>query len=140
MKPVFADTVYWIAIVKPNDPWRLAASEARGKVATALLVTTDEVLMEFLAALSKSGPRLRATAVRMVRAILSNENVKVVPQSHASFEAGLKRYEARSDKQYSLQDCISMNVMESFSITDVLTNDRHFEQEGFSVLMSRTHA
>lgn len=28
-----------------------------------------------------------------------------------------------------------MNVMESEGVTDVLTNDRHFEQEGFTILM-----
>ncbi len=28
-----------------------------------------------------------------------------------------------------------MNVMKTESITDVLTNDHHFEQEGFNALM-----
>jgi len=121
--------------VKPNDPWSHSAKAARDKLAFDLIVTTDEVLTEFLAALSKSGPHLRCTAVTMVRAILDNPNVRVVPQSRDSFRNGLARYEARSDKQYSLQDCISMNVMESESISDVLTNDHHFAQEGFTVLM-----
>lgn len=137
MKTVFADAVYWIAIVKPRDPWREAAKSARDQLGSARLVTTDEVLTEFLAALSKGGPNLRRAAVKMVREILSNANIKVVPQSRDSFQKGLSRYEARSDKQYSLQDCISMNVMESESITEVLTSDRHFEQEGFTVLMKR---
>ena len=101
----------------------------------ARLVTTDEVLTEFLAAPSKGGPNLRDRAVKTVRAILSNVNIKVIPQSRGSFQKGLSRFEARTDKQYSLQDCISMNVMESESITEILTNDRHFEQEGFAVLM-----
>ena len=30
-----------------------------------------------------------------------------------------------------------MNVMEAESITQVLTNDRHYEQKGFTVLMKR---
>ena len=30
-----------------------------------------------------------------------------------------------------------MNVMEAESITEILTNDHHFEQEGFVVLMRR---
>ena len=47
----------------------------------------------------------------------------------------LDRYEARGDREYSLQDCASMIVMEAESITQILTNDRHFEQEGFTVLM-----
>ena len=136
MRSVFADAVYWIAISKPKDPWRNTAKAAREQLGSARLVTTDEVLTEFLAALSK-GPELRRGAVKTVRAILSNPNIKVVPQSRDSFQKGLIRYEARDDKQYSLQDCISMNVMKSESITDVLTNDHHFEQEGFTVLMNR---
>ena len=33
-----------------------------------------------------------------------------------------------------------MNVMEAESVTQVLTNDHHFEQEGFTVLMKRNVA
>ena len=137
MKTVFADAVYWIATAKPKDSWREAAKTSREQIGQVRIVTTDEVLSEFLAALSKCGPTLRHAAVEMVRAILSNANVRVVPQSRDSFQKGLVLYDARGDKQYSLQDCISMNVMKSQSITEVLTNDHHFEQEGFTVLMRR---
>lgn len=43
---------------------------------------------------------------------------------------------AREDKQYSLADCASMCVMDAEGIREVLTHDRHFEQEGYTVLMS----
>jgi len=98
------------------------------------LLTTDEVLTEFLAALSCGGERFRGQAVKMVRAILDNPNVKVLPQSRDSFLRGVDLYEQRLDKEYSLTDCISMNAMRSECITEVLTNDRHFAQEGFHVL------
>lgn len=137
MRPVFADTVYWIATALPNDQWHAAAQEARRRLGQVELVTTDEVLTEFLAALSKGGPRIRSAASRTVRAILSGSNVRVIPQSRSSFTKALDRYEDRGDKEYSLQDCASMNVMEAESITQILTNDHHFEQEGFTVLMKR---
>ena len=98
-------------------------------------MTTDEVLTEFLAALSRGRPALRPGAARIARTILANPNLHVAPQSRESFREGLERYEARSDKACSLQDCVSMNVMETESITDILTNDRHFAQEGFNGLM-----
>ena len=41
---------------------------------------------------------------------------------------------ARPDKGYSLTDCISMATMRKKGLTEVLTNDRHFEQEGFRAL------
>ena len=56
-------------------------------------------------------------------------------QSHESFFDGLARYERRLDKDYSLQDCTSMNVMEAEGITEILTSDHNFEQEGFTILM-----
>ena len=34
-----------------------------------------------------------------------------------------------------MQDCISFVSMEDENITDVLTGDHHFEQEGFVALM-----
>lgn len=135
MKAVFVDSLYWIAIVKPNDGWAAAAKAARESVGQAVLVTTDEVLTEFLAALSRGGPTLRQQAVKMVRAIMANPNVNVVPQTRDGFSKGLERYEQRDDKDYSLTDCISMNVMDEQSLKEVLTNDHHFQQEGFTVLI-----
>ncbi len=136
MKKVFADSHYWIATVNPHDQWKEAAKAARSSLGDALIVTTDEVLTEFLAAL-RSGEHMRKQAARMVRLILENPNVKVVPQTRDSFLKGLNFYESRNDKDYSLIDCISMNVMRNESLSEVLTNDRHFEQEGYTVLIKK---
>ena len=135
MAGVFVDAVYLIAMAKPGDQWKQAAVAAREGLDEASLVTTDEVLAEFLAALAGSGPRLRVQAAIAVRRILDSQTTRVIPQSRESFISGLERYENRLDKGYSLQDCISMNVMESEGITQILTSDHHFEQEGFTVLM-----
>jgi predicted nucleic acid-binding protein len=136
MRLVFADAVYWIAFVRPNDPW----SEAAERVATALegthIVTTDEVLSEFLAALASGGEHLRRRAVEMVRLLLADPDVTVLPQSRESFVGGLDLYERRLDKGYSLVDCISMKAMRDRGIREILTNDRHFSQEGFASLLS----
>ena len=113
MTSVFVDAAYWIAIARPNDQWNRAAKDARSKLGEVRLITTDEILTEFLTGLSKGGPYLRAQAVKAVRVILSNPNVKVIPQSRKSFLDGLARYEQSRDKAFSLQDCTSMNVMES---------------------------
>jgi hypothetical protein len=57
-----------------------------------------------------------------------------VAQTAASFASGLALYRARLDKGYSLTDCISMQTMRQEGLSEVLTNDRHFEQEGFRAL------
>ncbi|MBW2610078.1 MAG: type II toxin-antitoxin system VapC family toxin [Deltaproteobacteria bacterium] len=136
MKTVFADTLYWIAVVRPDDPWVEPAKAAKSSLGEAFIVTTDEVLTEFLSALSK-GKHMRKQAAKMVRVIMENPNVKVIPQTRDSFLKGLTFYENRIDKQYSLTDCISMNVMNAESLVEALTNDSHFEQEGFTVLIKK---
>jgi predicted nucleic acid-binding protein len=103
-----------------------------------LLVTTEEVLSEFLAAVSAHGDHARRLACQLVRAILADPAIEVAAQSHESFLAGLALYERRPDKEYSLTDCISMNVMRRRRIQEVLTNDRHFAQEGFKRLLDRS--
>ena len=134
MTDVFVDAAYWIALLRSDDQWHGSALVAREQLGRVTLVTTEEVLTEVLTGLSRYGSALRTEAVGMVRDILESEEVRVIRQTHDSFMEGLSRYEQRSDKTYSLQDCIAMNVMEAESITEVLTTDHNFEQEGFTIL------
>ncbi len=136
MNAVFADAAYWVAMANPRDQWHRAAKRARDELGDVKLVTTDEALMEFLTGLSRYGPVLRSRAASTARAIMSSRDVKVLHQTRDSFVAGLDRYRRRLDKDYSLQDCIAFNAMDAEGITRALTPDRHFEQEGFVVLMS----
>lgn len=135
MKRLFADTLYWIALANPSDQWHPAARQAEADHVGAQIVTTEEVLTEPLAALAGVGLKRRAQAAAMVRAILAAPDILVLPQSHESFMNGLELYERRADKGYSLTDCISMNACRQQGITDILTNDHHFTQEGFTVLI-----
>jgi predicted nucleic acid-binding protein len=75
---------------------------------------------------------LRSRAVETVREILSDDVVRVIPQSHESFVSEFDFYAARQGKGYSLADCVSMQTMRREGLSDVLTSDRHFEQEGFA--------
>jgi uncharacterized protein len=135
VRQVFADTLYWLAIFLPGDEWAEVARAT--SISDALLVTTEEVLSEFLAAVSAHGDYTRRLGCRLVREILNDPSIDIVAQSHESFLAGLALYERRPDKQYSLVDCISMNVMRQLGIHEILTHDRHFSQEGFVRLLER---
>lgn len=129
---IFADTLYWIAMARPNDSWAAAARRAKTNLGPVQLVTTEEVLPEVLTALAGGGPSLRRAAAAMVRAIQTSPDVRVVSQSGESFLAGLVYYESRLDKSYSMADCVSMQVMRSQQIEALLTNDHHFTQMGLS--------
>jgi predicted nucleic acid-binding protein len=132
---VFADTLYWGAALHPNDQYRAQVIRAREALGEVRLVTTDEVLTELLDGLAQRGAHLREAAVRAVRRILDDRRVTVHPQSRESFLAGLRLYEQRSDKGYNLVDCISMTTMRRRGILEILTNGRHFMQEGFRVVL-----
>jgi len=66
--------------------------------------------------------------------MLSNPSMRLVEVTRPRLLEGLALYKARPDKEYSLTDCISMQVMRREGITDVLSNDHHFTQEGFRIL------
>jgi predicted nucleic acid-binding protein len=70
----------------------------------------------------------------LVRRLYQRPTVTVHPHSRGSFLTGLALYEARPDKGYSLSDCISMETMRQEGITEILTHDAHFTQEGFIIL------
>jgi predicted nucleic acid-binding protein len=136
MRRVFADTFYWIAISNPADQWHAKVRQTVETLGDFHIVTTDEVLVEYLAAMSGAGRRVRQIAVENVRSILEDGDVTALPQSHQTFLDGLSLYSRRDDKAYSLVDCISMNACRDEGITEVLTSDHHFEQEGFTVLIA----
>ena len=66
MKEVFVDTHYWIAIANQNDQWHETAKEAKKALGNIKLVTTDEVLVEFLSGLSNSGMHIRTLGAKIV--------------------------------------------------------------------------
>ena len=135
MRRIFADNVYWVARSNPRDQWAGAAKEATRRLGNAIIVTTDEILTEFLDTMSGYGERIREAAVNTVVDLMNRPNIVVVPQSRKTFIAGLEFYHDRPDKAYSLVDCISMVTMKKEGITEVLTADHHFSQEGFNVLL-----
>ncbi len=130
MNLVFADTFYWIALSSPGDAYHQRALEFSNTLSSSVIVTTDEVLTEFLDFCAFDS-QLRMEAVLAVQYLLTEPQVRVIAQSRTSFLAGLELYRSRPDKGYSLTDCISMQTMRRESILVALTNDRHFQQEGF---------
>ncbi|MEK7868908.1 MAG: nucleic acid-binding protein [Nitrospirota bacterium] len=137
MKRLFADTASWIALTNSFDQYHATAVEVSSALGNCHIVTTEAVLTEFLNALADKGPHVRAAAVKMVEAIMTNPHVTVIPQNRLTFSRSLAFYKARSDKGYSLTDCGSMLLMRTRRLSQALTTDRHFEQEGFAALLRR---
>lgn len=135
MKAVFADTLYWVALINIRDQWHARALAAGQTLGNTPIVTTSDVLIEVLNFYAEGGTLLRNTAITDVRDTLLNLQIEVMMQTPQRFHAALALYESRHDKGYSLTDCISMNVMRERGLNDVLTHDGHFKQEGFNILL-----
>lgn len=135
MRQVFADALYYIALLVPRDRLNRAATTAGSRLADVRIITSEPVLVEVLAYVSGLGAFARAEAVGTVDDLRADPSVMIIPQTPELFEDGLTLYRNRLDKGYSLTDCMSMSICRRFAITDVLTHDRHFEQEGFAILL-----
>lgn len=131
MTALFADTFYWIALADFSDSAHPRALALASERADSPIITTDEVLAEYLTFFSTAPEPMRRKALTNARHILEDTGVRVIPQSRDSFLSGMSLYGARPDKGYSLTDCISMQAMRREGLREALTNDRHFEQEGF---------
>jgi len=135
MRHIFADTFYWIAITDPTDDWHERSLVVSRAFEAVRLVTTEAVLIEFVNFFSRYGALLRREVVQTVHDILQTPDVEVVPTIRTSLLAGMALYAGRPDKEYSLTDCISMQVMRELGIFEILTHDEHFRQEGFVTLL-----
>ena len=132
MKRVFADSFYFIALLNERDARhreiRQFAAEHQMQV-----VTTRWVLAEVADALCQA--RWRNKVGAFIAFVMAIPKFTVHSQSDTLFERGLALYRSRTDKDWSLTDCISFTVMADEELTEALTGDRHFEQAGFHALL-----
>jgi predicted nucleic acid-binding protein len=131
---LFADSFYLVALLNPRDACHASALAYGATLGSTRHVTTDLVLTEVLNHFSRSGPYWRARSAVQVRSLRGDPDVDVLSTSVADFDAALALYESRLDKSYSLTDCRSMLALRALGVSEVLTNDHHFTQEGFTIL------
>ena len=92
------------------------------------------MLTEVLNWFSRSGPYWRGKAATLVHDLRSDPDVDVLPQTRADFDAALAlvRGPARQGVQ---PDRLPVDArLKGLGVTEVLTNDHHFTQEGFTIL------
>jgi predicted nucleic acid-binding protein len=92
-------------------------------------VTTEYVLVETGNMLSRKSDRSIFT--ELLDTVQTDSAFKIVLGSKALFLAGIALFASRKDKEWSVVDCISFEVMKRRRLHDALTADHHFEQAGF---------
>ena len=132
---LFLDTGYAIARFNQRDEYHQAARALSAAVAASHeLWTTDAVLLEVAASFSR--PEHRPFAVGLWDQFHGNDpRYRVVPADSEWLSIAMDIYKERSDKSWSLTDCLSFVVMEREGLKQALTADHHFEQAGFAALL-----
>lgn len=97
-------------------------------------LTHSYVLAEFIAlAQVRRFPRL--AALTFVTDLLENPDIETVWVNEPLHREAVELLMARQDKTYSLCDAVSFLLMRRQGISEALTTDHHFEQEGFRRLL-----
>ncbi len=128
---VFMDTFGLIAWINTRDAAHQQVKSYLDSYSGSI-VTTEWVLLEFADAFSLS--RTKPFAIEAIKRIHRLPMFLVVGLDPAVYRAGFDLYEARSDKDWSLTDCISFTVMTQRGLSEALTADRHFERAGFRAM------
>jgi predicted nucleic acid-binding protein len=132
MRQYFVDSWFLIARYDRSDSHHRRAERLAANLSRASFITHDAILTEVLTYFSAANARVRLKVAEGVRFVL--DDIEVVHVDRPLFLRALDLYEARPDKEYSLVDCMSMQLMKGRGITHVLTNDHHFSQEQFTVV------
>ena len=132
MKPLFADTSFYVALLNPRDIMHVKALQV-GDYFRRPVLPTDFVLLELGNVLSNVGQR--SLFSKLADRLRSDPNVRIVAASRDLLDKGLRLFSRREDKEWSLTDCTSFVIMQEEDLTEALTTDHHFEQAGFTVLL-----
>jgi predicted nucleic acid-binding protein len=129
---ILIDTGYLIALMNPRDQLHARAVAWSSAIHEPLLVT-EYVLCECVNFFSMPPDRPKAHAV--VTALQDDPGCEIVEASQALFHDGLRLHEERSDKSWSLTDCVSFVIMQQRGLFRALAYDKHFEEAGFEPVL-----
>ena len=129
---MFLDTSGLFRLFHRSEDGHAEANELFDSAGWAL--THSYVLAEFVALATARGvPRREALAA--LDALLTIAYIEVVWVDESLHRRAMALLHQRIDKTYSLCDAVSFVVMKQRDLSDALTTDRHFEQEGFRKLL-----
>ncbi|WP_375494303.1 type II toxin-antitoxin system VapC family toxin [uncultured Nostoc sp.] len=121
-----------MSYVHSGEPEHQKAVEFLDSVSGSL--THNYVLAEFIAlAQVRRFPRI--TALNFIIDLLENPDIETVWINEFLHREAVKLLTVRQDKTYSLCDAVSFVLMCQRGVTEALTTDHHFEQEGFQRLL-----
>jgi uncharacterized protein len=135
MRFVFADTSGLVALNnRRDDSYRLAQEKNKQLLhEKCTYITTNYVLDESYTLLLFRVSH--HAAVDFGERIKESSYVRLIHITDAIEEEAWDIFKSFGDKRFSFTDCTSFAVMKQYSIDRAFTNDHHFEQMGFTILL-----
>ena len=133
MRPgLFVDSWGWIVLANRNEAGFLQVSEFyREQVASGTsLITTDYLLDEVITFLfAKTAQQLSVRYLQALLGSIEGGKIRIERIGPDRFEKAWRmRLKYGDHRDISFTDFTSFIVMQELSLSNVLTNDRHFEQ------------
>jgi hypothetical protein len=97
-------------------------------------VTSDWVVGETCTLLTVR--KKRHLANQFLQMLATSKALKIKHISEEHFAAARTLFIKRQDKSYSFTDCTSFVLMKSLKISEAVTEDAHFTEEGFKALLA----
>jgi predicted nucleic acid-binding protein len=128
---IFADTSGLFALLVKNDYMHIRARENFNYFAgqSVQLVTSSFILVETIALLQR----------RIGLAPIHDFNTKILPLLEVIWVddkwhiRAMQRLFAQNNRDLSLMDCLSFEIMDSLEIKYAFAFDKHFEENGFTI-------
>jgi predicted nucleic acid-binding protein len=133
VRGVFADTSFYVAAMSPRDALH-AAARLWLESYQEQIITTEFVLIEVGNFYIRIGRR--EMFLDLLKDLRTSPQNLIIPASSELFDRGIQLFAVRSNKEWSVTDCISIVVMQDLGLTDALASDRHFGQAGFRALLT----
>ena len=136
MKSIFVDTSALIALGNKRDTFHLSAVKIRDELKQQQIhfVTTSAILLEFGNAFSPIS--LKSTAITIIEAIKISKKWTYITIDELIFNQAFALYKQVQDKEWGLVDCTSIIIARQMKISQIFSTDHHFEQAGFSILLT----
>jgi predicted nucleic acid-binding protein len=134
MKKIFIDTNAFIALYFKKDQFHhIATNIHRELLKNNDYVTSNYVIDETITGLVMKSSH--ADAVEFFEDIKKSTFIDIIYINDTLEHDSFNLFKKLSDKEFSFTDCTSFLIMKHFKIKTAFTNDHHFEQMGFEILI-----
>jgi predicted nucleic acid-binding protein len=137
MRKIFIDSCIFIAMLNPNDQWNEKVSEKMSDIEQHgfKVITSEYVIMEILNMFCKYGDTIKSNALELINDLYSDPNIEIRRLSSDGFSKAIEKFKKYKDKNWSIIDCTSFNIMDEIKTIECLSTDKHFKQAGFTNLL-----